>query len=246
MPHPIRAPFSIPAGAQFNAIRAGGARRHQGTDYHCPIGTPIYATGDGKVVSNVRETGVGIGFGNYVIIGYPGGRQTLDGHMSERSGLAVGTAVTADTIVGYVGLTGNAIHADPPGSHDHHQVWLGGKLVDPQAYYGTSTAGESGNPVKPSNPTKPEEDYSMASGIYTRIGSGEGAGGIFYQDAPLSPLYPIDGTQWAAAAANKNGYANVDAQELQALMRKVGNVKLDANGRVITDSVTGRPVVVFP
>ena len=62
--HPIRASFTIPSSAQFGALGQGG-RHHQGTDYHCPIGTPIYATGDGRVVSNVGETGYGIGFGNW-------------------------------------------------------------------------------------------------------------------------------------------------------------------------------------
>lgn len=148
MPHPIRAPYTIPYGAAYGAIRDGGARRHQGCDYHCPIGTPIYGTGPGgRVISSVRESGVGIGFGNYVIIAYPGGRQTLDGHMRERSPLPVGTAVDSSTIVGYVGLTGNAIYASPPGSHDHHQVTISGTLVDPQSVYGTSTAGDGGTPI---------------------------------------------------------------------------------------------------
>lgn len=144
MPGPIRASYTIPWGAQFGAPRAGG-RHHQGTDYHCPIGTPIYATGDGHIVANVGETGVGIGFGNYVSISYPGNRITLDGHMRETSSLAVGTPVNSDTIVGYVGITGNAIYADPPGSHDHHQVWLNGNLTDPAIYYGTTTTADSGS-----------------------------------------------------------------------------------------------------
>src|SRR5690606_38994271 len=46
MPRPIRSAYSIPYGAAFGAMRAGGARRHNGTDYHCPVGTPIYGTAD--------------------------------------------------------------------------------------------------------------------------------------------------------------------------------------------------------
>lgn len=144
MPGPIRSGYTIPAGAQFGAARQGG-RHHQGTDYHCPIGTPIYATGDGRVVSNIGETGVGIGFGNYISIAYPGGRTTLDGHLRERSPLTPGTIVNSSTIVAHVGISGNAIYADPPGSHDHHQVWLNGNLTDPAAYYGTTTIADSGS-----------------------------------------------------------------------------------------------------
>lgn len=148
---PVRTAFTIPYGAQYGAPREGG-RHHQGTDYHCPVGTPIYATGEGRVVANVGETGVGIGFGNYVSIRYGANRQTLDGHLRERSSLSVGTNVTENTIVGYVGLTGNSIYADPPGSHDHHQVWIGGNLVDPQSLYGPTFAGDGGTliPTAPS------------------------------------------------------------------------------------------------
>ena len=146
MPRPIRAPYAIPSGAEFGALRQGG-RHHQGTDYHCPIGTLIYATGDGRVVSNVGETGVGIGFGNYVSIAYLGNRVTLDGHLRERSPLAIGTIVNSSTVVGIVGISGNAIYADPPGAHDHHQVWLNGDLTDPAAYYGTDTADSGSTPI---------------------------------------------------------------------------------------------------
>lgn len=52
--HPIRASFTISSGAQFGAPSKGG-RHHQGTDYHCPIGTPLYPTGDGRVLSNVAS-----------------------------------------------------------------------------------------------------------------------------------------------------------------------------------------------
>ena len=151
MLRPIRSAFTIPRGAEYGAPREGG-RHHQGTDYHCPLGTPIYATGDGRVVANVGETGVGIGFGNYVSIRYVGARVTLDGHLMSRSPLAVGTAVTEDTVVGAVGSTGNAIYASPPGCHDHHQVWIDGILVDPQSFYGPTTAGRGGTliPTSPS------------------------------------------------------------------------------------------------
>ena len=160
MAGPIRAEYNVPWGGQYGAPRAGG-RTHQGTDYHCPVGTPIYATGDGHVSANVGEIGYGIGFGNYVSIVYPGGRQTLDGHIRERSSLSVGTPVNADTIVGYVGLTGNSVYADPPGAHDHHQVWLNGVLTNPAAYYGTTTAGGNSTPlpVIPSPPPPPPPPY---------------------------------------------------------------------------------------
>lgn len=153
MLRPIRTAYTIPYGAQYGAPREGG-RHHQGTDYHCPLGTPIHATGDGRVVANVAETAVGVGFGNYVEISYAGGRLTLDGHLASRSPLAVGTTVNSDTVVGAVGNTGNAIYASPPGCHDHHQVWINGILVDPEGYYGTAPADAGSTPI-PSVPPVP-------------------------------------------------------------------------------------------
>ena len=182
MPQPIRGPYTIPSGAQFGALRQGG-RRHQGTDYHCPIGTPIYATGDGRVISNIGETGVGIGYGNYVLIAYAGGRVTLDGHLRERSPLAVGTVVNSSTVVAYVGITGNALYADPPGSHDHHQVWLSGVLTDPAAYYGTTTAGESFTEIIATIP-KDEDDMPLIRVRDNDTGSiaiAQVGGGLFHE-----------------------------------------------------------------
>ena len=148
MPRPIRSPFQIPYGAQYGAPRAGG-RHHQGTDYHCPVGTPIYGTrSGGRVVSNVGESGYGIGFGNYVSILYAGGYMTLDGHLHERSPLATGSFVDERTVVGAVGLSGNSVYADPPGAHNHHQLWVNGVLVDPESYYALETA-DSGSTLIP-------------------------------------------------------------------------------------------------
>lgn len=176
MPSPIRANFTIPAGAQFGAPRAGG-RHHQGTDYHCPIGTPIYATGDGRVTANIGETGVGIGFGNYISIAYAGGRVTLDGHLRERSSLAVGTLVNSDTVVAYVGISGNSIYANPPGSHDHHQVWINWVLTDPAVYYGTTTPAGSG-----STPLEEDEMNSEQIAMLTQAASDAAAAkyALFY------------------------------------------------------------------
>ena len=219
MPHPIRSEYKVPSGAEFGAPRAGG-RHHQGTDYHCPIGTPIYATGNGRVVSSVGETGVGIGFGNYVSIAYPGGRVTLDGHLRELSSLRVGTLVTADTIVAYVGITGNAIYSSPPGSHDHHQVWLSGVLTDPIAYYGTTTASNGSTPIIPT--TLPKEDdmpknYRNADGTVFTLGETYGLiwtdpNSFSYQtNMALSPQIAInitaDQITTAVGEANARGAA---------------------------------------
>lgn len=144
MPRPIRAAYTIPYGAAFGAIRAGGKRTHQGTDYHAPQGTPIYGTGEGGKVIGIGYNGdAWLGLGHNITIQYPDGK-TLDAHMRSRTPLVIGQAVGPNTLVGYVGLTGNAVNASPPGSHDHHQRWNRfGQLINPEAFYGTSLAGNT-------------------------------------------------------------------------------------------------------
>lgn len=141
MPRPIRAAFKIPYGAAFGAVRAGGKRKHEGTDYHCPIGTPIYGTADGGRVTSIGFNGdPKLGLGHNIQVTYPGGVVTLDAHMRERTRLNKGDYVGTNTVIGYVGLTGNAVNADPPGSHDHHQRWHNSVLVNPESVYASSPA----------------------------------------------------------------------------------------------------------
>lgn len=146
MPRPIRDKFTIPNGAAFGAQRAGGARRHNGTDYHCPVGTPIYGTGEGGRVTHVgANMDRLLGLGHNVTISYPDGT-TLDAHMLARTPLRVGSEVGPNTLVGYVGLTGNAVNASPPGSHLHHERRkTNGLLVNPEAQYGVSSAAGGGH-----------------------------------------------------------------------------------------------------
>lgn len=145
MPRPIRAAFNIPYGAAFGAARAGGARRHNGTDYHCPIGTPIYGTEEGGRVTSFGYNGdPWIGSGHWVTVTYPSGH-TTDMHMRERTRLAKDAPVGTGTVIGYVGLTGNAVNASPPGSHLHHERRKpNGLLVNPEAFYANSSVAGGG------------------------------------------------------------------------------------------------------
>jgi murein DD-endopeptidase MepM/ murein hydrolase activator NlpD len=49
-----------------------------GLDFTAPIGTPIYASADGKIKDAGFNTG---GFGNRVVISHGNGYETLYGHM---------------------------------------------------------------------------------------------------------------------------------------------------------------------
>ena len=102
----------------LNRIRA-----HKGVDYAAATGTPIKATGDGRVVSAGRKGG----YGNAVVIQHGQKYSTLYGHMSRfASGITAGTHVTQGQIIGYVGMTGLAT-----GPHLHYEFRVNGRHVDP-------------------------------------------------------------------------------------------------------------------
>lgn len=102
----------------LNKIRA-----HKGVDYAAPIGTPIKATGDGKILEAGRKGG----YGNAVVIQHGQRYRTIYGHMSRfAKGIRAGTSVKQGQIIGYVGMTGLAT-----GPHLHYEFQINGRHVDP-------------------------------------------------------------------------------------------------------------------
>ena len=75
-------------------------RAHKGTDYAAARGTPIKATGDGKVVHSARKGG----YGKTVIIQHGQKFSTLYAHMTKYAkGVRRGAKVKQGQIIGYVG-----------------------------------------------------------------------------------------------------------------------------------------------
>lgn len=104
----------------------GTPKMHKGLDFTAPQGTPIYATGDGKVT----EAGFDMsGYGNHVIINHGYGYQTLFGHMS-RIKVKVGQKVARGEVIGYVGSTGKST-----GPHCHYEVHLNGREINPVYFF---------------------------------------------------------------------------------------------------------------
>jgi len=101
-------------------------REHKGIDFTAPLGTPIYATGDGKVVDAGFSTG---GHGNRVVINHGFGYQSLYGHMY-RIKARVGDEVKRGQVIGYVGTTGKST-----GPHVHYEVLHNGVEVDPIYFF---------------------------------------------------------------------------------------------------------------
>ncbi|HKJ42094.1 MAG TPA: M23 family metallopeptidase [Sunxiuqinia sp.] len=99
---------------------------HYGMDFSAPIGTEIYATGDG-VVNEVR-TARG-GFGRWIVIDHGFGYETLYGHMSKFN-VKVGQHVKRGSVIGFVGNAGKST-----GPHLHYEVHKKGRAVNPQYFY---------------------------------------------------------------------------------------------------------------
>ena len=81
----------------------GGLRPHYGVDYAAPAGTPVWAVGDGKVVSSCWNGG----YGKQVVLRHMNGYMTHYGHLSRFGpGIRDGKQVEQKQVIGYVGSTG--------------------------------------------------------------------------------------------------------------------------------------------
>ena len=102
----------------------GFNKMHQGTDFAAPIGTPIMASGDGKIV-RARWCGGG---GNCIKIKHNSTYYTVYAHLSKFSRIAKeGNRVRQGQIIGYVGSTGLST-----GPHLHYEVIENGKRINSQ------------------------------------------------------------------------------------------------------------------
>ena len=102
----------------LNKIRA-----HKGVDYAASTGTPIMASGDGKVVHRGRKGG----YGNTVILRHGNTYTTLYAHMSKYArSTGVGSRVKQGQIIGYIGSSGLAT-----GPHLHYEFRVNGVHRNP-------------------------------------------------------------------------------------------------------------------
>lgn len=98
-------------------------RPHHGVDYAAPIGTPVVAIGDGKVIKANYSGGAG----NYMKIRHNSIYTTGYMHLQKfASTLKVGSQVKQGDIIGYVGSTGMST-----GPHLDFRFWENDLPVDP-------------------------------------------------------------------------------------------------------------------
>ena len=119
----------------LNTIRA-----HKGTDYAAPTGTPIRATGDGRVTHAGRNGS----FGNLVVVKHAGGFETKYAHLSRYArGISKGDRVRQGDVIGYVGATGGAT-----GPHLHYEFLVNGVHQNPRTILDRLPKAESIDPTE--------------------------------------------------------------------------------------------------
>ena len=102
----------------------GYNKMHRGTDFAATKGTPVMASGDGKII-RARWCGGG---GKCVKIKHNSTYLTIYAHLSKfASGIKEGTRVKQGRIIGYVGSTGMST-----GPHLHYEVVENGKKINSQ------------------------------------------------------------------------------------------------------------------
>lgn len=98
-------------------------RAHKGVDYAAPHGTPVKASGNGKVIHAGRKGG----YGNAVILQHGSKYSTLYAHLSKiGKGVRPGREVKQGQVIGYVGSTGLA-----SGPHLHYEFRVNGVHQNP-------------------------------------------------------------------------------------------------------------------
>lgn len=109
-------------GVRYHPI-LGYSKMHTGVDFAAPIGTPIFASGNGTVLT----AGWHSGYGRRVEIQHANGYVTAYNHMSGFArGVSEGVRVRQGQVIGYLGSSGLST-----GPHLHYEVMVNSHFVDP-------------------------------------------------------------------------------------------------------------------
>jgi murein DD-endopeptidase MepM/ murein hydrolase activator NlpD len=101
----------------------GYTKMHTGLDWAAPMGTPIFASGNGTV----EKAGWEGGYGKYIRLRHNNGYETAYGHMTAFvRGMEPGVRVRQGQVIGFVGSTGLST-----GAHVHYEILVNGRFVDP-------------------------------------------------------------------------------------------------------------------
>lgn len=99
---------------------------HYGMDFTAPRGTPVYATGDGRIE---RADNRSTGYGNHIRIDHGYGYVSLYAHLYKYN-VRVGQKVKRGDIIGFVGSTGRS---EAP--HLHYEIFKDEDRINPIHFY---------------------------------------------------------------------------------------------------------------
>ena len=101
----------------------GYNKMHRGIDFAAPIGTPVYAGGNG-VIEYLGNNG---SYGKYIRIRHLNGYKTAYAHLSAyKKGLSKGSRVNQGETIAYVGSTGRST-----GPHLHYEIIYNNNQINP-------------------------------------------------------------------------------------------------------------------
>jgi len=122
---------------------------HYGMDFSAPRGTPVYASGDGRVF---RADNNSSGYGNHIRIDHGYGYESLYAHLYKYN-VKVGQQVKRGDLIGFVGSTGRS-----EGPHLHYEIFKDEDRINPiNFYYGNLSAEEFAEILRKSR----EENQSL-------------------------------------------------------------------------------------
>ncbi|HLT80459.1 MAG TPA: M23 family metallopeptidase [Cyclobacteriaceae bacterium] len=98
---------------------------HNGLDFTASKGTPVYATGDGRVIRAYHSAS----YGKVIFIDHGHGFETRYAHLSEFKARP-GDRVKRGQVIGLVGNTGNSVS-----SHLHYEVLYKGQHINPINFF---------------------------------------------------------------------------------------------------------------
>jgi len=125
----LRAPLEFSRiSSNFNPKRFHPVQKrimpHRGIDYAAPTGTPVLASGDGRVIKAARTEPNG----NFIVIQHGGDIQTKYLHLSRfGKGIATGARIRQGQVIGFVGATGWAT-----APHLHYEFLVDGVHQNPR------------------------------------------------------------------------------------------------------------------
>lgn len=123
--YPVISPVKKPVVSSGFGMRRHPISRvrqfHTGIDLPKPYGTPVYATGNGVVISKGYDSG----YGNFIEIKHASGFRSFYAHLS-RVIVNVGDSVGITQQIGCVGTTGVST-----GNHLHYEIRKGSRFLNP-------------------------------------------------------------------------------------------------------------------